>query len=164
MLIVLLPLGIHLPNQLPGLHVGQLLLLHLALNSLLLRRADEHGEDVRVPVAQHIVSAAPHEDAALPLGDAADLVALELEKHLRSGKPPGDVMIPLVHRLEQVGIGGLFICRLQGLDSQLAVLTGQIEQMLFVHFDVQLLGQAHRNLMAAAAERSANTNDLVSHF
>lgn len=59
-------------DQADGLVARELFLRHFALDTVLVRRGDEHGEKPHVFAAQHIVCAAPHEHTLLVAGDAAD--------------------------------------------------------------------------------------------
>ena len=76
---------------------------------MLVRRGDEDGEELHVFLAQHIVCASPDKNALFVAGNAADLVALQGEKHLARRLAAQHVVVALVYRLKKVGVGRLFV-------------------------------------------------------
>lgn len=82
MLIVFSALPIHLVDKAPGFLAGQIFLLHFPLDPLFLGSADKHGKNNLICIPQHKIGTAANKDATFTFCDPADLVALQLEKHL----------------------------------------------------------------------------------
>ena len=130
---------------------------------MLVGRGDKDGKKLHVLIAQDEVRAAADEDALFVPGDAADLMALQGKEHFARRFAAQHMVVALMHRLEQVRIRGLFVGGRERLFRKLAILAGEADELPFIHADAKQVGGLDCNLVAAAAELTADADDAIFH-
>lgn len=96
-------------------------------------------------------------------GNAADLVALQGEEHFARRFAAQHMVVALVHGLEEVGVGRLFVRGGERFFRKLAVLAREADQLALIDADAEEIRCFHGHFVAAAAELAADADDAISH-